>query len=322
MKLATLRERARLLTEVRAFFVGRGSLEVETPAVVLSPGVDAHLDAPAVSLGSEFGFLTTSPEYHMKRLLAAGSGPIHQLGKAWRAGERGRLHEPEFTMLEWYVPGADDHALMDETEDLVRAVSRALRAPLRHGPHTCNPAPAFRRRTVREAFLQLAGVDPDVEEAGRLGRLLRAGGHKPPSGCDREELLDLVLALVVQPQLGLDVPEFLTGWPPDRAALARLRTDSDGREVAARFELYACGVELCNGYHELNDAPEQRRRIDAENRRRVALGKEPQPVDEAFVQAVGSLPDCAGNALGIDRLLMLLVGAEDIGEVRAFRVEL
>lgn len=305
---------------MRAFFEEAGSLEVETPAVVASPGVDAHLDAPSVDLGDSSGFLTTSPEYHMKRLLAAGSGPIHQVGKAWRAGERGRLHEPEFTMLEWYVPGFDDAALRAQTEALVRAL--ACGAALQRGGHRCDPSLPFGQRTVRAAMEELAGVDPDTEDAVRLGRLLRASGHKPPGDCTREELLDLVLALVVQPQLGLEAPEFLTDWPADRAGLARLRTDPDGQTVAARFELYACGVELCNGYHELADAAEQRARIEDENARRRTLGKAPQPVDEAFLAAVAGLPDCAGNALGLDRLLMLLLDADDIGEVRAFRIEL
>jgi lysyl-tRNA synthetase class 2 len=314
---------------VRAIFDAEGSVEVHTPAIVRAPGVDAHLDPIEVSLRptpgapSERRWLTTSPEYHMKRLLAAGSGPIHQLGRAWRDGERGRLHEPEFAMLEWYVPGLDDAGLMDRCEALVRQVAAALsNGVLRRGdgPPCAVDAP-FDRIAFSDAFEEHAGVDPEREDERRLGRLLRASGHRPPRDAGREELVDLLLALVVQPRLGIDRPVFLTDWPADRAALARLRPRGD-RQVAARFELYACGVELCNGYHELADPAEQRARIDAENARRVALGKEPLPVDEAFLAALDrGLPDCAGNALGLDRLLLLLTGADDLSAVQAFRLD-
>jgi len=306
--------RAALLQAVRSFFEERGSLEVETPALVTSPGVDAWLDA--VPAGG--GWLGTSPEYHMKRLLAAGSGPIHQLGKAWRAGERGRLHEPEFTMLEWYVPGLDDAGLMEQTEELVRAVAAALDVETGWRPEP------FERLTFRQAFEAHAGFDPASAADRRFGMILRAGGTRPPRSATREELEDLVLATVVQPKLGRGHPCFVTDWPAERCALARVRPgrDADGAPSAARFELYIDGLELCNGYHELADAAEQRRRIEHENRRREALGKEAYPVDEHFLDALASgLPDCAGNALGIDRLQMALTGADDIGEVRAFRVD-
>ena len=314
MDLAQLRTRAALLRAVRSHLEALGSLEVETPALVPSPGVDAWLDAVPAGRG---GWLTTSPEYHMKRLLAAGAGPIHQLGKAWRAGETGRMHEPEFTMLEWYVPGLDDAGLMEQTEQLVRAVATEL------GVRTGWPDEPFERLTFRQAFLAHAGFDPATAADRRFGMLLRAAGTRPPRTADRGELEDLVLATVVQPKLGTERPCFVTDWPAGRCALARVRPgrDPDGAPSAARFELYVGGVELCNGYHELTDAAEQRRRIEAENRRRQELGKEPGPVDEDFLAALArGLPDCAGNALGIDRLQMVLTGATDIGEVRAFRL--
>lgn len=319
---------------MRRFFEERGSLEVETPSIVLSPGVDAHLDAPAVTLrpGGPGGalvqrHLATSPEYAMKRLLAAGSGPIHQIGHAFRDAEVGRLHEPEFTMVEWYRPGADDHALMEETEALIRAVVGLSGGALAYGERRCvMGTEPFPRQTFRQAMLAHAGVDPDVDDDARLGRVLRAAGLRPPKGTTREELVDLVLALVVQPQLGAERPEFVVDWPTDRAALARTRTTAEG-EVAARFELYACGVELCNGYFELCDPVEQRARIASENARRLTLGKESYPVDEAFLGALETgLPDCAGNALGLDRLVLLVAAAAglpvtEIGHVRAFRVD-
>jgi lysyl-tRNA synthetase class 2 len=337
--LPALRARAALLRLIRSFFESRGSLEVETPALLLCPGLDANVDGVEALLrtaGAQGGgfrrWLATSPEYHMKRLLAEGSGAIHQIGKAWRDGEAGRQHEPEFTLLEWYVPGADDAALMDETEALVRAAATALSdgrlsqrdrlasAGLAGGPG----GEPFARLTFAEAFQRHAGFDPKDADPRRLGLALRAAGVRPPRSASRDELLDLVLAAVVQPRLGWPVPCFVTDWPAERAALARVRPgrDADGRPAAARFELYACGVELCNGYHELRDAVEQRARIDAENRARAAAGREPYPVDEEFLAALQRMPDCAGNALGVDRLLMLLLGAEDIGEVRAFRLDL
>ena len=299
---------------MRSFLDATGSIEVETPALVHSPGVDVHLDAVP---GGE-GWLATSPEYHMKRLLAAGAGAIHQLGKAWRAGERGANHEPEFTLLEWYVPGFDDAALMNQTEALVRHAAAALGVEIEGGD-----AP-FRRVTFREAFVEHTGADLTDAEARRLGMLLRASGTRPPRGCSLHDLIDLVLATVIQPRIGDGRPVFVTDWPSDRAALARVRPgrDADGADSAARFELYWRGIELCNGYHELTDATEQRRRIEADNAARAALGRVPYPVDEAFLAALeGGLPDCAGNALGVDRLAMVLDGIDDIGDVRAFRVD-
>ncbi|MCP4871295.1 MAG: EF-P lysine aminoacylase GenX [Proteobacteria bacterium] len=303
-----------MIRAIRGFLDARGSLEVETPALVRSPGVDVHLDA--IEAGG--GYLATSPEYHMKRLLADGSGPIHQLGKAWRAGEVGAWHEPEFSMLEWYVPGADDAALMDETEALVRHAAAALDVSLGDG------AP-FDRITYREAFDRHAGFDPTTAERRRYGMLLRASGTRAPKQASDADLEDLVIALVVQRELGKDRPVFVTDWPASRAALARVRPgrDADGAVSAARFELYWRGAELCNGYHELTDASEQRARIERDNAARIELGKDPYPVDEDFLGALErGLPDCAGNALGLDRLLMVLTGADDIGDVRTFRVAL
>ena len=308
-----LRFRAELLRSVRRFFDEQQSLEVETPAIVRSPGVDAHVDA--IPAGG--AWLTTSPEYHMKRLLADGSGPIHQLGKAWRAGEQGQLHEPEFTLLEWYVPGLDDAGLMAQTEQLIRHVAGAL---LPSSPWSAAP---FARLTFREAFVECAGLDPASASERAYGLLLRAAGCRPPRGSSRADLEDLVLSTVVQRELAARGPTFVTDWPVERAALARLRPgrDADGCVSAARFELFAGGLELCNGYHELGDPGEQAARIDAANEARRSLGKAPYPVDDEFLDALRrGLPDCSGNALGIDRLQMLLAESRDIGEVRAFRV--
>ena len=241
-----LRARAQLIRAIRGFFEERGSLEVETPALVQCPGVDVHLDA--IAAGD--GWLTTSPEYHMKRLLAAGSGPIFQIGKAWRAGEVGKQHEPEFTLLEWYSPGLDDHGLMDETEELVRHSAEAL------GLEPAWAAQPFARVTWAEAFDEHLGFRVGKDPIRRLGLLLRSSGTKPPRNATGEDLEDLALALLIQPKLV--EPTFVTDWPASRAALARLKGDGT---VAARFELYLSGLELCNGYFELSCAAEQRVRI-------------------------------------------------------------
>jgi lysyl-tRNA synthetase class 2 len=218
---------------------------------------------------------------------------------------------------------------MDETEALVRTLAESFaQGVLRHGEHASaagGGAPPFRRLTFREAFAEHAGLDPVTDPEGRLGMALRAAGVKAPRPANREQLVDLLLALVVQPKLGLDRPCFLTDWPTERAALARIRKgrDSDQGLSAARFELYACGVELCNGYFELLDPVEQRTRIASENAKRIELGKHAYPVDEAFLAALeAGLPSCAGNALGVDRLLMLLTGGESLADVRSFLLDL
>ncbi|MCO4770432.1 MAG: EF-P lysine aminoacylase GenX [Deltaproteobacteria bacterium] len=319
-----LRLRAQVVQTLRAFFERRGSLEVETPVIVPSPGVDAWLDAPSVTLDGHRAYLSTSPEYAMKRLLASGSGSIHQLGPAFRAGERGRLHEPQFTMLEWYEVDATDVECMDTTEALVRAAAAVGDGRLRFEREVCDAsadAPPFRRVSFDEVFEDATGTSARDPDTTRLGRLLRVSGVRSPPECTAEELVDLALGAVVQPELGLDVPTFVTDWPTDRAGLARIRPGKDGEPSAARFELYACGVELCNGYHELADPVEQRARIDAENDRRAAAGKDRYPVDEQFLAALASgLPDCAGNALGVDRLVMLIGGLKTLLQARSFAV--
>jgi elongation factor P--(R)-beta-lysine ligase len=301
-----LHARAKLLRALRSFFEERGSLEVETPGLVPAPGIDAHIDA----ISAEDLWLTTSPEYHMKRLLCAGSGPIHQIGKAWRRAEVGRHHEPEFTLLEWYSPGVDDVGLMDATEELVKESARALGL----SPEWLSSR--FARVTWAEAFAEILGYDVVNDEPRRLGRLLRASGNKPPRDTSGEDLEDLALCLLIQPKF--QAPTFLTDWPAPRAALAQLK--ECGR-VAGRFELYLGGHEICNGYHELGCAVALRTRMEHENRRRTEGGKTPYPIDEGFLSAIAEgMPDCAGNALGVDRLLMALLDLDDIGAVRAFRL--
>ena len=324
--LANLRRRADLLALVREFFAARGVLEVETPLLGAAAATDLHLASLSATLAgvpSRRLWLQTSPELHMKRLLAAGSGPIWQLGKAFRDGESGRRHNPEFTMLEWYRPGFDHHRLMDEVEALLRA---AL-------PQLAGAAPA-ERSTYRQSFLRHAGVDPFADDvatlrakAGELGVGAQAGGDdgEPWS---REEWLHLLFASVVEPRCGWegagDSPRagitFLYDFPASEAALARVRPGEPA--VAERFEAFVAGVELANGYHELADAAEQRRRFDADLAARDRGGLPAVPADERLLAALEhGLPDCAGVALGFDRLVMLALGAASIDEVLAFPLE-
>jgi len=316
--LDTLRLRARLLATVRAFFAAREVLEVETPCLGAAAVTDPHLHSVAARLGGGGAggpervlYLQTSPEYAMKRLLAAGSGPIYQLARAFRDGEAGRLHNPEFTLLEWYRPGFDHHLLMDEVEELVGALLGA---------------PPSERLTYAEAFRSRAGVDPFSDPVTRLAAAAReaAGGAVPELGEDRDAWLDLLMAVSVAPALGRGRPAFVHDFPAPQAALARVRepTPEGGPAVAERFELFVEGIELANGFHELADPAEQRSRFEADLARRRARGLPEPPIDERLLAALATgLPDCSGVALGFDRLVMLTAGAAALAEVVAFPVD-
>lgn len=303
-----LRRRARLLADVRAFFAARGVLEVETPLLGAATATDVHIASLRTRCDGAGGghhlYLQTSPESAMKRLLAAGSGPIFQICKAFRDGEQGRAHNPEFTLLEWYRPGFDHHALMDEVEALLAAVAGTGAAV---------------RLTYRDAMRRHAGVDPFGADVGALAGRARELGLAPPSGLDRDGLLDLLIARAVQPRLGEGL-SVIHDYPSSQAALARVRDDAP--PVAERFEFFLDGVELANGYNELRDPVEQRRRMEADMGERERRGLAPVPVDERLLGALSEgLPECAGVALGLDRLLMRMVGAQHIGEVLAFPLD-
>lgn len=311
-----MRLRARLLAAVRAFFAERGVLEVETPVLGAATVTDPHLHSLATASGL---YLQTSPEYAMKRLLAAGSGPIYQLARAFRDGETGRRHNPEFTLLEWYRPGFDHHRLMDEVEELLAAV---LGERLPGGPSGKTEC-----LTYSEAFRRHAGVDPFTDGTERLAEAARTagGGHAPDLGDDRDAWLDLLMATAVGPELGRERPTFVHDFPASQAALARVRGpvpragSAGGPAVAERFELFVEGVELANGFHELTDPAEQRRRFERDLAVRRKRGLPEPPVDERLLAALeAGLPDSAGVALGFDRLVMLAAGAESIRHVLAF----
>ena len=330
----TLRVRARLLAATRAFFDQRGFTEVDTPLLSADRVIDAHL-SPYAAYNAETNrstepplYLQTSPEFAMKRLLAAGAHDIYQLGKVFRADETGRWHNPEFTLLEWYESGATDSDVMSTTEQLLRHLAACihpadLAADNPQPTAATLPATPFRRRTYTELFLAGLGIDPLLASTEALADLARRrlGKQVPESqaGADRDGWLNLLLATVLEPQLGRDGPEFLTEYPASQAALSRLRPRSDGQQVAGRFELYWRGVELCNGYHELTDASELRQRIETENVRRQTEGLAPLPTSSRLLAAMDrGLPPCAGNALGFDRVVMLLLGRDRIDAVIPF----
>ena len=307
---AALKIRAQQLAFVRGFFAQRDVLEVETPVLGRCGVTEPNLDGVAAQVsaqGVEGGWLQTSPEYHMKRLLAAGSGSIYQTSKVFRNGERGSRHNPEFSMLEWYRTGFDDAALMAEVSDLVC------------GWLTC-PRPQV--MSYRQAMIDWAGIDPFVISESELHQRCRQWLEPEQlEDLSRDGCLDLLMSFAVEPNLGTETPVFINQYPASQASLARI-SRVDGFDVAHRFELYIDGLELCNGYWELTCADEQRSRFDADNRLRKAAGKPEMNVDEAFLAALEQgLPDCAGVALGLDRLLMLTLGTRDIAEVLAFTLE-
>ena len=303
--LAVLQTRARILARIRAFFEAQGVLEVETPSLSRAANPDPHIDSLAVPMAGGTRWLHTSPEFPMKRLLAAGSGHIYQLARVFRAGEAGRRHNPEFTLLEWYRVGWDHHRLMDEVEALLCAVLDGHVAPAR-------------RLTYRDAFREAADLDPFAATITDFRACAeRHGIAAPDLGDDADAWRDLLLTHVVEPALPPRTPVFIHDWPASQAALARIR-DGDP-PVAERFELFWQGMELANGYHELTDPDEQRRRFAAENRRRAENGQPVMPVDERLLAALEhGLPDCAGVALGFDRLVMIAAGEDDIRQVLTF----
>ena len=309
-----LRRRALLTAGTRAFFIARGYTEVETPYAVPTPGEEVFLRpfrTELISLNGEHRplFLHTSPEFAMKKLLAGGAGRIFQLARVWRNGEQGELHAPEFTMLEWYRPGADMEALIAETEAYLRAVLQPL--------VTCRGVTTdlarFERLTVADAFKRHAGFDL-LATAGDGPALAAAAGTTLRPGEAWQDLFFRLLLERIEPHLGRAFPTFLTHWPASEAALAR-RDPADPR-VAERFELFLCGIELANAFVELTDPVEQRARFEADRARRRARSGPDWPLDEDLLAALAAgLPPCAGLALGFDRLAMIAAGAQHLADV-------
>jgi lysyl-tRNA synthetase class 2 len=309
--LGTLALRARLLERARGHFAATGALEVETPILVRAAVTDIHLESLEVRRpdGTRLGYLHTSPEYAMKRLLSAGAPDLYQVTHVFRDAERGRNHNPEFTMIEWYRRGMDHHALMQDVEALLRTLLEPERA--------VRPT---ERISYAEAFRATLDIDPLAASAGEIGAALERCGADVPAALvrDRDGLLDLAMSTQVAPSFAPDRITFLRDFPASQAALARVTGP-----VAARFEAFWGGLELANGFHELGDAAEQAQRFDADLAVRRERGQALHAPDARFLAALASgLPPCAGVALGFDRVVMIAAGAETIDEVLAFPIEM
>jgi len=301
-----MRLRARLYQQIRHFFEQRDVLEVETPLLGQAASTDVHLASLCVE--AENQYLQTSPEFAMKRLLAAGSGAIYQICKSFRQGESGKRHNPEFTMLEWYRPGFDYLQLMAEVAELVNLLLGER---------------SVRQLSYRDAFVAVLGVDPHRAVADVLVGLAKRHTGYVADGDDVDTLLELLMSQVIEPTLGCNELTFIYDYPASQCALAKVAVDAEGAAVAQRFELYVEGVELANGYYELTDADEQLQRFMADLDERKRRGLVTLPADQKLLAALQSgMPDCAGVALGLDRLLMLMAGADSIRDVITFPADL
>ncbi len=299
-------KRQALMARVRDFFVRRNALEVETPVLSAYGGTDPQLDY--FEIEDPKRFMMTSPEFHMKRLLAAKFGDIFQITKSFRKDEFGGHHNNEFSMVEWYRVGMPQDKLMDEVEDLVsEIIGTKLNA---------------RRTRWIDAFKNYAGVNPFCEKLSDFAEACRVHEIPVPEKSEtltREDWWDYLMVFLVEPALASNGPEFILDYPPSQAALAQTYVDAEGYTWARRFELFVNQVELCNGYTELTDAVEQRRRFNADLEIRRAMNKPLPPLDERFLAALESgMPACSGVALGLDRLFMLALGKEEIADVILF----
>jgi lysyl-tRNA synthetase class 2 len=292
-----LQQRARILHGIRHFFVQKGYLEVETSHRIPTPAPESHIDA----IPSDTWFLHTSPELCMKRMMAAGYEKIFQICHCWRKRERGGLHLPEFTLLEWYRAGADYHSLMEECERLIRsvAVTLELGQKIIFRGRDISLSEPWQRISVKEAFRHYTRTS--VTEA--LER----------------NLFDQIMVQDIEPRLGIEKPTFLYDYPAERGALARLKQED--QSIAERFELYIEGLEIANGFSELVDSEEQRRRFHLENKNRQSMGKRIYSLPDKFLAELDSMPPSAGIALGVDRLVMIFLDIETIDEVVAFTPE-
>lgn len=296
--IAALKQRAKIINTIRDFFNARNVLEVETPLLCFATSTDPHLHSFHVP---NAGFLQTSPEFSMKRLLAANSGPIFQICKAFRGEESGRKHNREFTILEWYRPGFDHQQLMDEMSDLMQTVLN------------CQPAD---RKTYQTIFGEMLGIDPINDSIATLKKAA-VSLNAPDLGENRDAWLQLLLTHFIEPKLGLERPIFIYDYPVSQAELAKVNPAQP--EVAQRFELYFKGLELANGYHELTDATEQYKRFVADNQQREKMQLPTLPIDSRLLTALSQpYPECAGVALGVDRLIMLALSAPHIENIISF----
>ena len=313
--IAALQARATLYQKIRQFFAERQVMEVETPTLSQAGATDLHLASIPVQrrihgkLSTQY--LQTSPEFPMKRLLASGSGAIYQICKVFRDDEHGRKHNSEFTMLEWYRPKLDLKGLMHETAELLEVCLAHRLGEVR--PYILSYKHAFQDRLDINPLQ--ASLKQLKDTAHRLGLNLDLGD-------DRLAYMDLLFSHFVEPSLGFDAPVFLTDFPPEMASLAKVKTDDDGEQVAARFEVYIEGLELANAYDELLDAEVLAARFEADNLERTKQGLPVIPTDQYLLSALPHMPECSGIALGLDRLLMVAMNQVKIDQVIAFPAEI
>jgi lysyl-tRNA synthetase class 2 len=292
-----LQQRARVFREIRHFFTEKGYLEIETPHRIPTPAPESHINA----VPSGTWFLHTSPELCMKRMMAAGYEKVFQICRCWRERERGSLHLPEFTLLEWYSEGGDYRSLMEECEELIRFIARGIGTgrTIQFRKSEIDLSPPWERISVKEAF--------------------QRHSHTTVTEALEKDLFDEIMVQDIEPKLGLRKPTFIYDYPAQRGALARLKQEDP--TVAERFELYMGGLELANGFSELADSEEQRKRFFMENENRKARGKPVYSMPDRFLAELDDMPPSAGIALGVDRLVMVFLDAKTIDEVVAFTPE-
>ncbi len=304
--IETLQQRGEILAKIRAFFAQRKVIEVDTQLLSRSTVTDTQLSGLSLEYLGETFYLQTSPEYAMKRLLAAGAPDIYQMGKAFRADESGRVHNPEFTMLEWYRLGFDHFELMQETQDLLQAV--------------LNTKPA-KKITYAQIFQDHFKIDPHLASVADWQVVAKQNELDVSDSMDHagsDTWQQLLFTHIIEPKLGFDAPVFIYDYPASQCALAKIRKDAE-YPVAERFEVYVCGVELANGYHELTDWQEQQTRFEKDNAWRKAQNLPEKPIDRMLTQALKQgMPDCSGIALGVDRLIMLALNKKHLSEVLPF----
>jgi lysyl-tRNA synthetase class 2 len=306
--LSQWRARSKIISQIRDFFAERDVLEVDTPLLCRTTATDPHLDSLAVPFkNGTIGFLQTSPEFPMKRLLASGFESIYSMAKVFRADESGRYHNLEFTMLEWYRLGFNHHQLMDEMDAFLQSILKTNAAI---------------RLSYRDIFLEKLSLDPFHTSITELKNATKkAALNVDDLGENIDTWLQLLMSHIIEPQLGNEQPHFIYDFPPSQAALAKIRQEGN-YFVGERFEVYYRGIELANGYHELTDANEQRQRFESDNQKRKAINLPELPIDENLLSALHQgIPDCAGVALGVDRLVMLALNAQHINEVITFPFE-
>ena len=296
-----LKNRAEILRILRDFFYQRKVTEVETPLLCVAGTTDAYLDSMTSTFNHQTRYLQTSPEYAMKRLLAAGIGDCYQICKAFRCDEFGQYHNPEFTMLEWYRLNFDHHQLMNDMDDLLQLVLK------------CLPA---KRISYQQLFLEYLNIDPHLASIDDLKKIAPELCSALNDSTDtKDDYLMLLLSHLIEPKIGFDCPCFIYDYPATQAALSKVREN----KFAERFEVYVNGIELANGFHELQSAEEQRKRFLSDNEKRKRLSKSEVPIDERLLEALKhGLPSCAGVALGVDRLVMLALKQQKLSDIISF----